>query len=712
MGDTKPSIQVTITIDGVATIKKVKGDSFVVGRQQDCDVNVLHPQVSRNHLKITVQGEKIFFEDVGSSNGTFLNDAQDSVLPKKVYSLNARDILQLGDHGPTLQVQLEQAIDASVLPKVIQVAPAAVVPTAVPPKLPDVPKAPISSPSPAAFTVPVKESDKAIIEANKQAILILQKAEVQAEAKMQEAHKHAMEIEHRAERAYQARMKEVNVDAEKLFEEAKQESLKLIQEARGQTQILRDQAEQDARDLRRTTEEKCEQKIKDTHMEGEEIKIKRLAEADQIIEKKGQELLKATYEKIEKEKETALKNLDNLKAQTSKAREAKETTEQELSKVEKELIALKKDLEKYEDQTAKTKESFEKVKAEEKSTLSHIELMKKELAEQEKTLSKVRAESEKFTLSISSMKTEKEDKEKELNAQIQTLKAKIEEEKSILNKQEEDRTNQLKLETAEAIKKFERELIEEILSRKTQMTKEILLQVEALCPTVARNEDWKSKQTDLNQMIQDIIGNTDQSSVKKVADGKTNKFSKRTKEKAFSMALGLCMGLLVFGVVDKVGNRVDGNSPIERMVANAIDSSKADLEKRKFNPPQVSEVKGSYVDAVIYTKDFKDLYLDPQYQEAWTKAATLYLLKMWRMDEDKSTRVLAASAALVKDLSERKEKIHPDFVKSGISKMREAEKETLARMKSELGGEVRLESFKKYEKRFFENYDRTPASKD
>lgn len=42
--------------------------------------------------------------------------------------------------------------------------------------------------------------------------------------------------------------------------------------------------------------------------------------------------------------------------------------------------------------------------------------------------------------------------------------------------------------------------------------------------------------------------------------------------------------------------------------------------------------------------------------------------------------------------------------------MRDAEKETVARLKKELGGEVRLESFKKFEKRFFENYERTPAA--
>ena len=41
-------------------------------------------------------------------------------------------------------------------------------------------------------------------------------------------------------------------------------------------------------------------------------------------------------------------------------------------------------------------------------------------------------------------------------------------------------------------------------------------------------------------------------------------------------------------------------------------------------------------------------------------------------------------------------------LKKGIAQMREIETASMARLKQELGGEVRLESFKKFEKRYFE----------
>ncbi len=705
MGDTKPSIQVTITIDGTTTHKKVKMENFVIGRHADSDVNVLHPQVSRHHLKITTENHKLFFEDIGSSNGTYKEGKKLPV--KTIFPFEPEDVIQLGEDGPTIRVSIEEK--------------KLTIPTSLP-QLSESPKIsmartlvadPLSQPLAAQFVPPSlqKESDKSLIEANKQALQILHKAELQAEAKAQNAYKHAIETEQNAERHFQERLKAANVEAQKIFEEAREESLKLLQDTRAQTQILRDQAEKDARELRKSTEEKCIEILKDSEAQGQTIKTKRLSEADEIIEKKGQELLKATYEKIEKEKTAALTQLDSLKAKTSRAREDIKEAEEEKLKVDKNLAELKREIKIHQDDHEARKSNYEKIKSDEKSMLSHIELMKKELAEQEKNLSKNKGDSEKLTLALSAMKQEKEDKEKEMSAQLQALKAKIEEEKAQITQKETDRTNQLKLQTAEAIKKFEKELIDEMMSKKTQMAKEILLQIESICPTVAMNDDWKSKRAELDQVFQEVIGNSGQASANKVIDGKAKgRISTRTRERTTSLMLGLALGIFAAIGGEKALEHMDGNSPIERMVANAISNTKTELEKRKFNPPQEPELKSNYVDAVIYTKDFTTLYTDATYQEAWSKAATLYLLKTWRLDEDRSTKALAVSAALVKDLAEKKENIHPDFVKSGLEKMRATEKETMARLKDELGGEVRLESFKKFEKRFFENYDRTPAS--
>jgi len=45
----------------------------MLGRDQDKDIHLGHPDVSRHHLKITAAGDQLLIEDLASSNGTFVN---------------------------------------------------------------------------------------------------------------------------------------------------------------------------------------------------------------------------------------------------------------------------------------------------------------------------------------------------------------------------------------------------------------------------------------------------------------------------------------------------------------------------------------------------------------------------------------------------------------------------------------------------------------
>src|SRR5215467_8170876 len=46
---------------------------IVIGRSSDLDVVLAEDMVSRKHAKISTQGGKIVIEDLGSTNGTFVN---------------------------------------------------------------------------------------------------------------------------------------------------------------------------------------------------------------------------------------------------------------------------------------------------------------------------------------------------------------------------------------------------------------------------------------------------------------------------------------------------------------------------------------------------------------------------------------------------------------------------------------------------------------
>lgn len=48
--------------------------SMIMGRQSDCDIAVPADEVSRKHARLTVQADGVAVEDLGSANGTFIND--------------------------------------------------------------------------------------------------------------------------------------------------------------------------------------------------------------------------------------------------------------------------------------------------------------------------------------------------------------------------------------------------------------------------------------------------------------------------------------------------------------------------------------------------------------------------------------------------------------------------------------------------------------
>jgi len=57
----------------VGEMYKIDHDRTVIGRGQKAEVRLLDDGISREHARVVVEGNKIFLEDLGSTNGTFCN---------------------------------------------------------------------------------------------------------------------------------------------------------------------------------------------------------------------------------------------------------------------------------------------------------------------------------------------------------------------------------------------------------------------------------------------------------------------------------------------------------------------------------------------------------------------------------------------------------------------------------------------------------------
>jgi len=58
----------------VKSVWPVAKDTVVIGRSSECDIVVDAPGVSRRHARVTVKPGRILVEDLGSLNGTYIND--------------------------------------------------------------------------------------------------------------------------------------------------------------------------------------------------------------------------------------------------------------------------------------------------------------------------------------------------------------------------------------------------------------------------------------------------------------------------------------------------------------------------------------------------------------------------------------------------------------------------------------------------------------
>jgi pSer/pThr/pTyr-binding forkhead associated (FHA) protein len=65
---------------------------LVVGRDEGVDIIIATPAVSRRHARFMMQGGEYIIEDLGSSNGTFVNG--DRLIGRQ--TLNHRDEIRLG----------------------------------------------------------------------------------------------------------------------------------------------------------------------------------------------------------------------------------------------------------------------------------------------------------------------------------------------------------------------------------------------------------------------------------------------------------------------------------------------------------------------------------------------------------------------------------------------------------------------------------------
>lgn len=83
----------------------------VAGRQGECELVLPHKSVSRRHGMLKTRGQVVVYEDLGSSNGSFVNGTQ--LEPNKPRVLRVNDKLSIGPYAFHLRAGPDEMLETS-----------------------------------------------------------------------------------------------------------------------------------------------------------------------------------------------------------------------------------------------------------------------------------------------------------------------------------------------------------------------------------------------------------------------------------------------------------------------------------------------------------------------------------------------------------------------------------------------------------------------
>jgi hypothetical protein len=698
---------ITVVTPKGSTTKKIEGDLLSVGRASDCNLSIEHGTLSRRHMSVMLKNGQCMVEDHGSSNGTFVNGKR--LKPHTATRVLPEDFIHLGQSGVRLSVSIEpQMFKGSTPPlpaeKDEPMADTIVTTTITQRKLKAIAE---KLPEPKKSDEAAAQAEKLVQEAQKKVATLIQEAEIEAERRVQDIYRRAHETQAKMDEVYQRKMNEAYRSAEKMFQKSQADSEAILDQARSKSTEIRNQAESFVMELRRRTEEDCERILQEAQSTARELKENRLLEAEEMLRKKEEELVKSARDAMT----TRLARFEeDLLKEAGRQRELLEAElrdrRNQLEEDHKDQIEAIKALKEEVKQLAQTRDKEQGKVKDLEMTSAKLEETKKTIKECNDNILQLNGEIEKLSKAREESKAslaKLKQAQAGVDAEMLKLRSKFEEDKARLQKEEQKHLEELKLQTARKVRVLEEELVKELQEKRERLSREISLNVE----TLMKEKGSKLSAKQLTEAMDELL-NAQIVTLSNDPTAKTKQASLiglRRREKFKTLFLGLMVGAAV-ALGGQRGYRIvkANQAPMKAKVQQAEEARKLDLEKRKFSPMQTKDLKPTYMDAVVYTEGYSQTYLSEDFQKKFLGALTPYMLKTWRLEEDKVIELLATSATLVRALVDKKEAIHPDFIPQGLDKMKELETESLTKMRQILGSQVRVESYRKFERKFYEDY--------
>ncbi len=728
---------------------------FILGRGDTSAVPIVDNGISREHLKVTLEYNLIQIQDLNSSNGTFVDGIK--LNPMELFAVSGNAKISFGNAQTKISLKiLELSQEISN-------------------ELKDHEKADNHPPIEVDLSAfPKTEQDFKL--SFKNVGLNVPKYK-NASEHAQEIIKEAEYIKHSiikgAEVSKNKIINETKIQTRKASEEAYDEYQKLIdnllndtrrelQRLKTETEIMLDdkrlQANEEIQELwknnseliRKEKEKQLEviekENIIKLELSIEKMKSDMFSERNRLITEGENEILqkKRAYQvDFENEKSEHLSRIKLYSDELAKIQNSisesnrifkenkanKDNSELELSKLLSQLKQEKENLDFVLKQYEETLELNNKIQhelnafAETKANWQiEQENAEKHLIEIKESwqveLAKAEKEREEQSRAYSTLAAKKDQIEEQIKYLSQTLedskkkvKEEIENEYKSLKEIERKKFDNYKSNEIIELQKIRDSHTNSIKKFSVDLSQEIATKIEMLAKKSPGTFDFDKYFELINSVIQvnSAINTGSESKHAEQLDG----WKKRKRKENFNLiSSGFAAGLVIVFFGNYAYKKLNTDPVQEELVRMAVER-KQNAIQNTFVPQKTSRYYDTYVDAILYTENFKETYLDDKNQQEWVNYATKYFLRQWKVDEEEVIKVIANSRALAQAIDESTVTLRKDRIKSDLEKLKAMEQESITSQANILGTHVKYEAYKKLEKNFFEQRveRRSPANK-
>lgn len=399
----------------------IEADSFVIGRAPECDLTINTDVVSRRHLKVYLENDKIFIKDLGSTNGTFHDDER--LKPHEKYEYNTNDKLYIESAAECslriTAVYEKNEIDAEIDANRAELEKRKQHLKQKNDKL----KNDINKEN---YLNAATESVDSIFE---NLLFVTKNARFNKEKKIKEAQYQSQEMIDKANREIEEKREILENEIVALQQETKNEAKRLINSANAKAEKIVQEAQETARDLTRESEELMAK----TKSETEELKELTIREVETLrlqVREEAEEIHRQAEEEAEKYKVKNKLEVDkNIQETLFKAQEKH-------SEIISEAYKLNTT---YKEQNAKLGQEIAQFRLDGVHLKSEIERLAKEKRENEELTHKIKEkfDSEQsnynnFKIQVINLENRNQEAKKVLESEIPTLESQLTELKEFI----------------------------------------------------------------------------------------------------------------------------------------------------------------------------------------------------------------------------------------------------------------------------------------